>query len=142
MSHRPVYEVRAIREGDWWSLVADLGSREVASQTKRLANAEEMIREAIALALDVEDDSFEVNIDPILPNELQTIAGSAMDLRSQWEELGQELSKATSEAITKLRARGYSVRDIAELVGVTPGRVSQIEHERPRDAPPPSKQPA
>ena len=44
------YRVTATRESDWWSLVAeDVQGREVASQARRLDQAEGAIREAIAL---------------------------------------------------------------------------------------------
>jgi predicted RNase H-like HicB family nuclease len=49
------YRVIATRDGDWWSLVAeDVEGREVASQSRRLDQAEAAISEAIALVLDVE----------------------------------------------------------------------------------------
>jgi hypothetical protein len=44
------YRVTATRDGDWWSLVAaDVGGREVASQSRRLDQADSAIRDAIAL---------------------------------------------------------------------------------------------
>ncbi len=33
----------------------------------------------------------------------------------------------TPKAVAELRASGFTVRDVAELLGVTPSRVSQIE---------------
>ncbi len=61
------YRVTATREGDWWSLVAqDVQGREIASQARRLDQADAVIREAIALVLDVDDDGFEVDISPDL----------------------------------------------------------------------------
>ncbi|MEX2487224.1 MAG: hypothetical protein WD377_06375, partial [Nitriliruptoraceae bacterium] len=59
------YRVVARRDGDWWSLVAgDVGSREVASQCRRLEQADAAIRDAIALVLGVDRDAFDVQIDP------------------------------------------------------------------------------
>jgi hypothetical protein len=55
------YRVTATRDGDWWSLVAyEVQGREVASQSRRLDQADAAIREAIALVLDVDGDAFEV----------------------------------------------------------------------------------
>lgn len=58
------YEVLAQRDGDWWSLVAKVEGREVASQSRLLSDAEPMIREAIAMALDTDEEGFEVRIVP------------------------------------------------------------------------------
>lgn len=126
--NRPSYKVRAFRSGGWWALIADAGGREVASQATRLDQAGEMIRDAIAIALDVRDDAFAVEIYPELPLEFDNLVGTAQDLRAQYMSLGAELSHATAKAVKKLRARGLSVRDVAYLLHLTPGRVSQIEH--------------
>jgi hypothetical protein len=61
------YRVTATRQGDWWSLVAhDVLGREVASQSRRLDQADAAIREAIALVLDVDGEEFELQISPDL----------------------------------------------------------------------------
>lgn len=128
---RRSYKVRAIREGDWWSLIAVVGKREVASQSRRLAHAEPIVREAIALALDIDEDSFDVVVQPELPGgEAARLAREASQLREAYEAAGKELTTTTARAIRVLRKGGYSVRDVADLIGVTPGRVSQIEHGR------------
>jgi len=57
------YRVAATRDGEWWSLVAhDVGGREVASQSRLLDQAESVMREAIALVLDVGPESFSVDV--------------------------------------------------------------------------------
>jgi DNA-directed RNA polymerase specialized sigma24 family protein len=128
---RSSYKVRAIRDDGWWSLIADVGTREVASQSRRLDTAGPMIREAIALALDIDEDAFDVQIHPELPaGDVARLAREAIELREEYEATGQKLSRATARAVRVLRKRGYSVRDIAHLIGITPGRVSQIEHGR------------
>lgn len=66
---RPVYEVTATRDSDWWAIVADLGEREVASQARRLDQVEPMIREAISLVLDVDEHAFDVEVTPV-PSDL------------------------------------------------------------------------
>jgi hypothetical protein len=74
------YRVIARRDGDWWSLVADdVGGREVASQCRRLEQADSAIREAIALVLDVEQGAFQVQIAPEVEGieKQRKLAGSA-----------------------------------------------------------------
>jgi hypothetical protein len=74
---RATYEVRAIRSGRWWTLEAADVPR-ARSQTRRLDQAEVMIREALAMVLDVEPDSFDVAIHPVLEPELDELVSNAV----------------------------------------------------------------
>ena len=123
------YRVTATREGDWWSLVAsNVGGREVASQSRRLDQADAAIREAIALVLDVDDDDFEVDITPDLTQvEVSDETLEALELRQALAELSDQAHRRTPAAVAELRGAGLTVRDVAQLLGVTPSRVSQIE---------------
>ena len=125
------YRVTATREGDWWSLVAeDVQGREVASQARRLDQADAVIREAIALVLDVDVDGFEVDISPDLTQvEVSDETLEALDLRRALAELSDQAHRRTPAAVTELRGAGLTVRDVAQLLGVTPSRVSQIEKQ-------------
>jgi DNA-directed RNA polymerase specialized sigma subunit len=123
------YRVTATREADWWSLVAlDVEGREVASQARRLDQADEAIREAVALVLDVEDDAFDVDITPDL-SRIEVSGGTlqALELRRELADLADRARRETPAAVAELRQAGLTVRDVAQLLGVTPSRVSQIE---------------
>jgi DNA-directed RNA polymerase specialized sigma subunit len=123
------YRVTAIRDGDWWSLVAhDVEGREVASQSRRLDQADAAIREAIALVLDVDRDAFEVAISPDLRHvDVSDDTLEALELRRALTELSDQARRRTPAAVAELRAAGLTVRDVAQLLGVTPSRISQIE---------------
>ena len=126
-----IYRVTATRDGDCWSLVAhDVEGREVASQARRLDRADAAIREAIALVLDVDGDAFDLEISP----DLRHVAVSddtleALELRRALAELSDRARRRTPAAVAELRAAGLTVRDVAQLLGVTPSRVSQIEKQ-------------
>jgi DNA-directed RNA polymerase specialized sigma subunit len=125
------YRVSATRDGDWWSLVAaDVQEREVASQSRRLDQAEAAIREAIALVLDVDQSEFEVDITPELSRvEVSDKTLEVLELRRALVELSDRARRQTPAAIAELRRAGLTVRDVAQLLGVTPSRVSQIEKQ-------------
>ncbi|MFO8075145.1 MAG: helix-turn-helix domain-containing protein [Actinomycetota bacterium] len=125
------YQVTATRDGDWWSLVAsNVGGREVASQSRRLDQADAAIREAIALVLDVDRDAFDVDITPELERiEVSDATLEVLALRRELAELSDRARRRTPAAIAELRAAGLTVRDVAQLLGVTPSRVSQIERQ-------------
>jgi len=128
------YSVTATRDGNWWSLIAvDVEGREVASQSRRLERADAAIREAIALVLDVDQDSFDVELVPTLDHPgVSDETLELLDLRRELARLGERSRRLTPQAVAELRAAGLTVRDVAELLGVTPSRVSQIEHQEPR----------
>jgi DNA-directed RNA polymerase specialized sigma subunit len=125
------YRVTATREADWWSLVAvDVDRREVASQSRRLDQADAAIREAIALVLDVDTDTFDVDITPDLSH-IDVSGGTleALELRRDLADLADRARRQTPAAVAELRQAGLTVRDVAQLLGVTPSRVSQIEKQ-------------
>jgi DNA-directed RNA polymerase sigma subunit (sigma70/sigma32) len=126
-----IYRVTATREVDWWSLVAfDVEGREVASQARRLDQADAAIREAIALVLDIEHDAFDVAITPDLSH-IEVSGGTlqALELRRDLTDLADRARRRTPAAVAELRQAGLTVRDVAQLLGVTPSRVSQIEKQ-------------
>ena len=123
------YQVTATRDGDWWSLVAnDVWGREVASQSRRLDQADAAIREAVALVLDVDPGSFDVDITPELDRaEVSDETLEVLELRRALAELSGRAHRETPAAVAELRRAGLTVRDVAQLLGITPSRVSQIE---------------
>ena len=59
------YTARCQRVGDWWAIsVPEL--KGVNTQARRLEKADAMVRDAIALFLNISADSFEVKIEPVL----------------------------------------------------------------------------
>ena len=125
------YRVTATREGAWWSLVAsDVQGREVASQSRRLDQADAAIREAIALVLDVDHEAFDVRITPDLQRaQVSDETLEVVELRRALAELNDRAHRQTPAAVAELRRAGLTVRDVARLLSLTPSRVSQIEKE-------------
>lgn len=90
MSERPNYKVRAIRDGQWWFLEAP-DVRGALSQSRRLDQADGMIRDALSLLLDVEPDSFDVGIEPELEGPIAAVVGEVESLREQQHLVGERL---------------------------------------------------
>jgi len=53
----------------------------------------------------------------------------ALEVRRALAELSDRARRRTPAAIAELRSAGLTVRDVAQLLGVTPSRVSQIEKQ-------------
>ncbi|WBB77294.1 helix-turn-helix domain-containing protein [Micromonospora sp. WMMD882] len=115
------YTVECARSGSWWAItVPEL--KGVFSQARRLDQVESMAREAIGLMLEVAPDSFDVEIKPVLPDQVVRAREARVALR-QAERSAEE---TTRYAAVELIRAGYTVRDIGELLGISPQRVSQI----------------
>jgi len=118
------YEVTAKRWAQGWELhIAGVG----VTQARTLMSAEDMVREYIALDLDIDDpDSFDVQITPELDGNLVTEAEAARQAVRDAEK-AQRAAGAQSRAIARrLKAAGLSGADIAAVLGVSTQRVSQL----------------
>jgi predicted RNase H-like HicB family nuclease len=115
---KQTYEVRAIRSGRWWALETPQIPR-ARSQARRLDQAEPMIREAIAMVLDIDPDSFDVQIHPILDPNLDHLVSAAAHARDTATTARANATDALRQLVETASSEGYTVRDIAEIAGVS-----------------------
>lgn len=109
-----------------WELII---SDDDATQVRTLAHARQQVRDYLD-TLDPEVDHSEVEIALVLDDGGEQI--------EQARRARQEAEAAEAEAARKIRAvvadlrhrRGYSISDTAALLGVSRGRISQLEQRR------------
>ena len=119
------YTARARRSGRWWAIdVPELPG--VYSQARRLDRVEPMARDAIALFLDVDPATFDVHLETNLPSDLRQDVDEVGRLRAEADRLQAESSGAMRHLTHELLGRGLSVRDAAEILGISHQRVSQL----------------
>lgn len=129
MAANKTYGVEAIRSGNWWALrVPEI--RGVHSQVKRLADAESMSRDAIALALDVPPESFDVTVRAHVNPDVD----AAMEKVKYLRQIAEEVSAATRAAVKSATKAGISVRDIAHELGVSFQYVSKLDADTSKKA--------
>jgi hypothetical protein len=58
---RPIYKAHAVRQGDGWSISVD-GVPGVRPQARRQEDVASMVRDGLALMLDIPEDSFDLAI--------------------------------------------------------------------------------
>lgn len=130
---KPTYEVRAWRERGWW-LARVVGASEGAdpsplnglAHARTLTNIEQTTRDLVATILDVADDAFDVEIEYILPAEVETLVCEAIGART-WLDAAQDLWREQSAlAVRALRGQGFSMRETAKLLGLSDHGVDQI----------------
>jgi len=124
MTERHTYEATARRDGRWW--LVEVPELDTVGQARNTAEVEDVAREVIGLFLDVEPDTFDVNVSIEIPE----------NARAAWEESKKREAAARTEseaaaalarrAIATLREDGLTFRDAGAVLGLSPQRVQQL----------------
>jgi predicted RNase H-like HicB family nuclease len=110
-------------EGDAW-LVHIKGISGCHTYGRTLRQAEERIREALAVWLGQEPDRLEITSD--WPRELVKIAAEVADAREAATASVERAGAATISAAKQLERMGLSRRDAAAVLGISHQRVQQL----------------
>jgi DNA-directed RNA polymerase specialized sigma24 family protein len=97
------------------------------TQAKRLDEVEALVKNGAALLTGAPEDSFAVVVEPVLEDAgLAAAVAEAREARAAVGRAERRAALASREAVAGLRAEGLATRDVARLLGVSPGRVSQL----------------
>ena len=123
------YTVRFDKDADsgWWVVtVPEIPG--CLTQGRSLAEGRRRIREALALFIDEKLAATVDLVDDVrLPRSTGAVVKQAATVRAQLDELQAEAIRATSVAAKLLvRKSGLSVRDAADLLGVSHQRIQQL----------------
>lgn len=121
------YHVVAEREGhEWTASVTNAG--EVHTWGRGLRHLEESVREAIALAEDLDDESA-IGLEWTFITGDAAVDGESQRLRTRRQANHAEaddLAAETAALVSALRERGFSMRDAAKIAGISTARVGQL----------------
>jgi predicted RNase H-like HicB family nuclease len=115
-------------EGGWW--IAELhGVRGVNSDGRTIAGARRRVREALALAIGDAEAARAVLVDDVrLPAAVRRAVKGAASARAKADQLHAAAQEATVALARELtRRHGLSVRDAAQLLGVSHQRIQQLK---------------
>jgi DNA-directed RNA polymerase specialized sigma24 family protein len=121
------YTARYTREGNEWVVLYD--EVELSTFGRSLPAARRHARQALAVYLDTTVERLggvAVVVDVIPDARVYPIA-HAIDQRRRAEEAAAEAAEATRAAVRQLRARGWSLADVADVLDVSPQAVSKLE---------------
>jgi len=120
------YNVTAKRWKHGWELhVEGIG----VTQSKTLATAEQMVRDYIESLTDrVLPDDAVITISPEL-GALGEKVTTMNELYAQADRTEREAFQTKVTLVYELRGEGYSVTDMAVILGVSRGRISQLLQE-------------
>lgn len=120
------YTARATRTGDWWAIEVD-EVEGVFSQARRLDQVEAMARDAIALMLDVDPDSFDVLVSPELPAQWQEDLDELRCIRTTADTMVAMAGVKAWQTVRLLHdAEGLPMREIGAVLGVSHQRIHQL----------------
>ncbi|MBT1176873.1 XRE family transcriptional regulator [Bifidobacterium callimiconis] len=112
------------RSGGWWAVeVPEIPG--LFTQARRLDQVEDMVRDAAKL-LDSPVD--EVNIEPELDADTSRMVEELFAKRDAACKAQEEASRLARSTVNALRNEGLTVRDVAIVTGVSPQRVSALQH--------------
>ena len=120
------YDVIITREDDAW--LADVPAvRGAHTFARSLPSLFDSVREVIVLMDDLPDDAKpEIVFKFDMRDQLIKHAAHVREARAELEKREAAILSETAEVVDSLTGAGYSMRDTAELVGLTPGRISQM----------------
>lgn len=127
MATRMTYTATVTREGNMW-LAEVPGLPGAHAYARTLTNLRRELADAIILSADLDDDA-EVQIAfQVADSELELIARAftLADRRHQIRTAEAVVVAETAGVARSLIAAGWSVRDAAGALDITPGRVSQL----------------
>lgn len=119
------YTVTAERgTGNVWVLeCADVGA---VSQTKRLDQAADEMREAIAYLAGISPDEVDIKVDVILPSDIAELKSHADQQRQEAAALQSAAQASSRDLVAAMKAAGFTVRDMGQILGVSYQRAAKL----------------
>lgn len=129
MSPTKNYKVTVEREPGFWIIrVPDIEA--IVTQARRMADVKQNAREAIAVWLDEPLSKVDVTLNFVMPSAIQKTLDEVRQLREDANERLDRAADAASDAARKLtKDLGLTLREAAEVLGVSFQRVAQLVEE-------------
>ena len=93
------------------------------TQARRLDQIDGMVRDAARM---LGREVGMVTVDPKLSEEDERMIDELLAARREATEARAKASRLTAGAVDALRGQGMTVRDVADIIGITPQRVSAL----------------
>jgi len=116
---------RCTRSDGWWAVdVPEVPG--LFTQARRLDQVPTVVLGAAALLTGRPEADFDVTVAPVLEDDDLAVVRDARERRAALVEAERAAAAASRAAVAQLRAEGLTVRDVAEIMGLSPQRVSQL----------------
>ena len=131
------YDVIATRSGDWWTIEVTSGlpgNVLGVSQARRLTEVHQVSRNLIGDLLEVDPAGVDVSVLVQLPPELHEMVELFRDAGIVESVARAEAALARSRAACALLNADLTMRETAEMLGVSHQRIKQLVDRAPDDA--------
>jgi DNA-directed RNA polymerase specialized sigma24 family protein len=118
------YRVNIARDGRFWHIHVPQIDR--STQARHLREAELMARDLIGIMEDVPPDSFGLDVQIELPQDIRQELARSAELREQAAKAQAEAARLSRDAARQLYDQGLPLRDIGKVLGVSFQRAKQL----------------
>ncbi|WP_350258393.1 hypothetical protein [Scrofimicrobium sp. R131] len=128
MEREPVITATATRSDGWWAVELPVNGRTQYTQGRTLAEAKAMAQDLLSIWAD-ELDSEELRDATVVlevVGEERALAEQVAKAQAAVDESARAARATQKDAVAAMRKLGLTMQDIADLMGVTKGRVSQL----------------
>lgn len=121
------YTALYTREGKEWVVLFE--EVELSTFGRSLPAARRHARQALAAHLDTTLEGLDrsVTVVDIVPDAQSPPVAQAIEKRRHAEEAAAAAAESTRAAVRQLRARGWSLADVADVLHVTPQAISKLD---------------
>lgn len=116
------------RSDGWWAVEVPINGAIHYTQGRTLAEARKMAEDVVRIWADeLDSDALRaatVTLDIV--GEERDLTDAVAKAQEAAEDLVRAARRAQHKVVTDLRAQGITTQDIADLMGITKGRVSQL----------------
>jgi DNA-directed RNA polymerase specialized sigma24 family protein len=131
VTDKTTYKVTAKRWKHGWELhIDDIG----VTQSRTLLDADAMVRDYVAMLLDIPETSFDVEVAPEIGAGVDGEIVSLYEADRAAKRAQERAAEKRRSVAQRLKVLGLSGREIAAVLKISPQRVSQLldKGERPR----------
>ena len=121
------YTAKARKEGRWW--VVEIPELDSAGQAAKVSEVQQAAEEVIQLLTGQAPGSYSLTIDLVVAEQVQLIWEESKYKEKVAREEQANAAQLARQAVQKLKKSGYSQKEIAALLAVSPQRVSQLARE-------------
>lgn len=119
------YHAQVKRGDKYWVIYVPEVDR--YTQARHVREIETMARDLVAVMVEAEPDSFDLEVSITLPQEQQAHVDAARRLRQEADELSRRATEEARAAARELAAE-MPLRDVAVVLDVSYQRVHQLVH--------------
>ena len=119
-----MWNASARQVGKFWYIQVDGLSG--STQGRSVKEIDVMVRDYISIMTETEPDSFDVNMQLLLPDDVAATLKRAGELRDIADNARKEAAVESRRAAKALRASGLTVRDIGAALGISFQRAHQL----------------